>query len=111
VNDYGDATYAVRNVPLPRLGYYNQNDDLKKCGIREAKERQFLTMQSKRIKQRKRQRTLQHVDIIELQAFQAFLHRIKDVLPALAILVHVAEAVGILRTPQKFPRIIANREV
>ena len=112
MNDYGDATYAVRNVPLPRQGYYNQNDGLQKRGIREAKERQLLTIQSKRNKnKRKRQRTLQHVDIIELQAFQAFLHRIKDVLPALAILVHVAEAVGILRTPQELPRIIANREV
>jgi hypothetical protein len=59
----------------------------------------------------KRQRTLQHVDIIELQAFQALLHRIKDVFPALAILVHVAEAVGILRTPKEFPGITANREV
>ena len=81
-----------------------------KCGIREATERRFPTMQSKRIK-REQQLTLQHVNIIELQAFQALLHRIKDVLPALAILVHVAEAVGILSTPKEFPRFTAKREV
>ena len=32
-------------------------------------------------------------------------------LPALATLVHVAEAVGILRTPKEFPRITAKSEV
>ena len=47
----------------------------------------------KRKEKKNLQRTLQHVDIIELQAFQALLYRIKDVLPALAILVHVAEFV------------------
>ena|SRR6266566_4886967 len=84
----------------------------KKCGIREAKERRFPTMQKQaNKKERKRQRTLQHVDIIELQAFQALLHRIKDVLPALAILVHVADAVRILRTPKEFSRFTTNREV
>ena len=82
----------------------------KKSSIREAKERRFPTMQSKRIK-RKRQRTLQHVDIIELQAFQALLHRVEDVLPALAILVHVAKVVGRLGTPEALPRIAADGEV
>ena len=44
-------------------------------------------------------RTLQHVDVIELQAFQAELDRVKDVFPALAILVHVAGVVGGLGAP------------
>ena len=55
--------------------------------------------------------TLQHVDIIELQAAKAVLHRIIDVLPALAILVHKAEAVGIRGAPKALPRLAANREV
>jgi glycine/D-amino acid oxidase-like deaminating enzyme len=74
------------------------------------RERRFPIHASARIRM-KRKRTLQHVDIIELQAFQALLHRVKDVLPALATLVHVAEAVGILRTPEEFPRITAKSEV
>ena len=47
----------IKHAPLPRQGYYNQNDGLreeKKSGIREAKERRFPTMQSKRIKKEKR---------------------------------------------------------
>ena len=56
-------------------------------------------------------RTLQHVDIIELQAAQAVLHRIIDMLPALAVLVHEAEAVGIRGTPKALPGLAANREV
>jgi hypothetical protein len=80
-----------------------------KCGIREGQGTSVPGHDAnKRIKKEKGQLTLQHVDIIELQAFQALLHRIKDVLPALAILVHVTKAVGILRT---IPGIKANREV
>jgi hypothetical protein len=54
---------------------------------------------------------LQDVDIVELQAIQAVLHRVKDVLPALAILVHVAEAVGVRGAPKAFFGLAANREV
>lgn len=54
---------------------------------------------------------MEDVDIVELQAIQAVLHRVKDVLPAMAILVHVAEAVGILGAPKAFPGLAANREV
>ena len=56
-------------------------------------------------------RTLQQVDVVELQAFQAGLHRVEDVLPALAILVHVAKVVGRLGTPEALPRIAADGEV
>jgi len=43
MSDYDDILLAVKHVPLPRQGYYNQNDGLwgkkkGKCGIREAKE-------------------------------------------------------------------------
>jgi hypothetical protein len=48
---------------------------------------------------------------VELQAFQAGLHRVEDVLPALAILVHVAKVVGRLGTPEALPRIAADGEV
>jgi hypothetical protein len=54
---------------------------------------------------------LQQVDVIELQAFQAKLHRVEDVLPALAILVHVTGVVGRLGTPKQLPAIPADREV
>jgi len=46
-----------------------------------------------------------------LQAFQAKLDRVKDVLPALAILVHVAGVVGGLGAPQALPRFTADGEV
>ena len=49
--------------------------------------------------------------MIELQASQAVLHRVVDVLPALAILVHEAEAIGIRGTPKALPRLGANGEV
>jgi hypothetical protein len=50
-------------------------------------------------KEKKMGRTLQHVDVIELKAFQAELDRVKDVLPAQAILIHIAGVVGGLGTP------------
>jgi len=46
-----------------------------------------------------------------LQALQAKLYRVEDVLPALAILVHVAGVVGRLGTPKDLPRILADGEV
>ena len=60
---------------------------------------------------KKLRRTLQQVNVVELQAFQAELHRVEDVLPALAILVHVATVVGRFGTPEALPRIAADGEV
>ncbi len=60
---------------------------------------------------KKLRRTLQQVDVVELQAFQAELHRVEDVLPALAILVHVATVVGRFGTPEALPRIAPDGEV
>lgn len=67
--------------------------------------------QRRRRRRRKKRRTLQHVDVIELQALQAELDRVKDVLPALAILVHVAGVVGGLGTPQTLSRFTADGEM
>jgi hypothetical protein len=49
--------------------------------------------------------TLQHVDVVELQAFQAELDRVKDVLPALAVLVDIATVVAVLATPKALRRV------
>jgi hypothetical protein len=42
-----------------------------------------------------KRRTLQDVDVVKLQALQAVLDRVKDVLPAQTVLVDIAKVVGI----------------
>jgi hypothetical protein len=45
-------------------------------------------------------RTLEQVDVVELQTLQAELDRVKDVLPALTILVDIATGITVFSTPK-----------
>lgn len=55
-----------------------------------------------------KRRTLQDVNVVELQALQAFLHRVKDVLPGQTMLVNIAKFVGISDMRNLFPRRTGN---
>jgi hypothetical protein len=51
-----------------------------------------------------KRRTLEDIDVVKLQALQAFLDRVKDVLPVQTMLVNIAKFVGISDMRNLFPR-------
>lgn len=55
-----------------------------------------------------KRQTLQDVDVVKLQAPQAFLDRVKDVLPVQTMLVNIAKFVGISDMRNLFPRRMGN---
>lgn len=69
-----------------------------KCAVSESSENDKYT----------KQRTLQDVDVVELQALQAFLDRVKYVLPGQTMLVNIAKFVGISDMRNLFPRCTRN---
>jgi hypothetical protein len=105
ISDYGDATIVCL---LCRQVRTTSSTGVSLSKRWPAGEKEIRKTSGSRQKIR---RTLQQVDIIELQALQALLYRVEDVLPALAILVYVAEAVGVRGAPKALPRLAANREV
>ena len=69
-----------------------------KCAVSESSENDKYT----------KQRTLQDVDVVELQTLQAFLDCVKYVLPGQTMLVNIAKPVGISNMRNLFPWCTGN---